>query len=91
MCIDLKPRRLICSMRGARLISLGPGLVDFDFPLFKDIPISERWGYVQFWSELFNARNSYNSDNTLTDGSAFGPVFSARDPWFVQSALKWIV
>jgi hypothetical protein len=72
---------------------LGPGLVDFDFSLFKDIPISERWGYFEFRSEffnLFNTPNFFNPDNTLTDGSAFGQIFSARDPRFVQFAFKWI-
>jgi hypothetical protein len=72
---------------------IGPGIINFDFSLFKDFLISERWGRFQFRSEffnLFNTPNFFNPDGSITDGSAFGQIFSARDPRFVQFALKWI-
>ena len=71
----------------------GPGLVNFDVSFFKNFPISERLGKIEFREEnfnLFNHPNFYNPDSTVTDGSAFGQIFTAHDPRFVQLALKWI-
>jgi Carboxypeptidase regulatory-like domain/TonB-dependent Receptor Plug Domain len=70
----------------------GPSLVNFDTSFFKEFPISERWGRVQFRSEFFNTFNHpnfYNPDNTVGDGT-FGQLTSARDPRFVQFALKYL-
>jgi hypothetical protein len=71
----------------------GPGLVNFDVSFFKNFPISERLGKIEFREEnfnLFNHPNFYNPDSAVTDGAAFGQIFSAHDPRFVQLALKWI-
>jgi hypothetical protein len=71
----------------------GPGLVNFDVSFFKEFRISERWGKLQFREENFNLFNHPNfglPDSTVTDGTAFGQIFSANDPRFVQFALKEI-
>jgi hypothetical protein len=76
----------------ARNMLYGPGIVDFDFAVFKDFPLSERWGKVEFRNEnfnLFNHSNFYNPDSTVGDVT-FGQILSARDPRFIQFALKWI-
>ena len=77
----------------ARNLLYGPGLVNFDFSLVKEFPISERWGQIQFRNEyfnLFNHANLLNPDGNVQDGSSFGQIFNARDPRFIQFALKWI-
>jgi len=71
----------------------GPGLVNFDMSFFKNFALPERLGKIEFREEnfnLFNHANFYNPDSTVTDGSAFGQIFAAHDPRFVQLALKWI-
>ena len=76
-----------------RNLMYGPGLVNFDVSFFKNFPISERLGKIEFREEnfnLFNHPNFYNPDSTVTDGTAFGQIFGAHDPRFVQLALKWI-
>ncbi len=76
-----------------RNILLGPGMVNFDFAIFKDFPISERLGRIQFRNEYFNIFNRVNlsqPDSNVSDGASFGQIFTARDPRFVQFALKWI-
>jgi hypothetical protein len=70
----------------------GPGLVNFDTSFFKEFPISDRFGKIEFRAELFNTFNHpnfYNPDNTVGDGT-FGQLTSARDPRFVQFALKYL-
>jgi hypothetical protein len=70
----------------------GPSLVNFDTSFFKQIPLSERLGKMEFRAELFNTFNHANfgnPDNTVGDGT-FGQILSARDPRFVQFALKWM-
>ena len=69
----------------------GPGLVNFDISIFKEFKLSERLGKLQFREENFNLFNHPNfglPDSTVTDGSAFGQIFSAGDPRFIQFALK---
>ena len=69
----------------------GPGLVNFDISIFKEFKLSERLGTLQFREENFNLFNHPNfglPDSTVTDGSAFGQIFSAGDPRFIQFALK---
>lgn len=71
----------------------GPGIKNFDFAIFKDFPISERLGKIQFRNEYFNFFNNvnfYNPNNYLTSGPAFGTITGARDPRFIQFAFKWI-
>ncbi len=71
----------------------GPGIQNFDFSIFKNFPISERWGRIEFRNEyfnLFNHPNFMNPNNSVSSGSAFGTITSARDPRFIQFALKWV-
>jgi hypothetical protein len=72
---------------------IGPGIRNFDFSIFKDFHVSERLGKIQFRNEYFNIFNNVNlgkPDSTVSDGSAFGKITSARDPRYVQFGLKWI-
>lgn len=69
----------------------GPSLVNVDFSLFKDFSLGEV-GKLQFRAELFNLFNHpnfHNPDNTVGNGT-FGQIHSARDPRFVQFALKYL-
>jgi hypothetical protein len=68
----------------------GPKLVNFDFSLFKEFPITEHQK-VEFRSEffnLFNHPNFFNPGNTV--GGGLGVIGGARDPRFVQFALKYL-
>jgi hypothetical protein len=69
----------------------GPGLANFDMALYKDFPISERWGKIQIRSEFFNIFNHTNFANvSAAFGSGnFGKVTSARDPRILEFALRW--
>ena len=56
----------------------GPGFMQFDMALFKNIPITERWK-LQFRAEVFNLANRANFANpntTITAGANFGKVTS---------------
>jgi hypothetical protein len=69
----------------------GPSLVNVDFSLFKDFQVTEA-SKIEFRSEffnLFNHANFFNPDYTVGDGT-FGQILSARDPRFVQFALKYL-
>ncbi len=77
----------------ARNTIRGPGIVNFDFAIFKDFQISERYGKVEFRNEyfnIFNHANFTNPNSTVSSGGAFGGIFGTRDPRFIQFALKWI-
>ena len=68
----------------------GPGYANFDFALFKNIPISGRFR-VQFRAESFNLFNrvNYNNPNaTANAGANFGRILSASDPRVLQVGLK---
>ncbi len=71
-------------------IMRGPGLVNFDFTLAKNFPISER-RYVQFRTELFNAFNhpSFGPPNIMRDSSGFGQILSAGNARIIQFGLKF--
>src|SRR5712691_4095568 len=66
----------------------GPGLVNLDFNLAKDIPLGERVT-AQFRAEFFNAFNHANFGVPgVTIGAGFGQIVSAADARIVQFALK---
>jgi len=70
----------------------GPGLVTFDWSLFKNFSVTERWK-VQFRWENFNVMNHPNFNNpnsTFIPGSTnFGNITSTRsDMRQMQMALK---
>jgi len=82
-----------------RNIIRGPGYQDWDISLFKLFPVRETM-HFEFRAEFFNAFNHYNpqfanpntiATNTATElGSAtFGFATAARDPRFIQFALKF--
>ncbi|MBM3739451.1 MAG: hypothetical protein FJW39_27090 [Acidobacteria bacterium] len=71
-----------------------PGLVNFDFSLFKSVPVREGMT-MQFRAEVFNAMNTpffgMPGSVGLTIGTpAFGRVTSAGDPRLIQFALKFL-
>ena len=83
-----------------RNIVLGPGLQDWDFSIFKLFPISEAKRF-EFRTEFFNI---WNHVNPLVEPSGliseepvplefgtpqFGFAQGARDPRFIQLALKF--
>jgi hypothetical protein len=59
----------------SRNIVTGPGLVDFDFSVFKEFPITER-ARLQFRSEFFNLFNqpSFAQPNSTFATAAFGTL-----------------
>jgi len=82
-----------------RNIIRGPGYQNWDISLLKLFPIREE-RHFEFRAEFFNAFNHYNPEfanpntiavNTATElGSpTFGKATWARDPRFVQFALKF--
>lgn len=70
----------------------GPGIVNFDFAVFKDFQLSERFGKIQFRNEYFNIFNNVNFFNPGSSVTAanFGKISGTREPRFIQFALKWI-
>jgi hypothetical protein len=82
-----------------RNIIQGPGFQNWDISLFKTFPVNERERF-EFRAEFFNAFNHVNpefanpnniQENIATEnGSAgFGFAQAARDPRFIQFALKF--
>ena len=75
----------------ARNILRGPGSVNFDWSLFKNIPIVENH-QLQFRAECFNLFNHANfgqPTNTFTNPN-FGKILSAGSPRIIQLALKYV-
>lgn len=73
-------------------ILFGPGSVDFDFSLFRDISINER-AYFQLRAEFFNLFNtpSFSSPNATFGTSPFGTIGpTSNNNREIQSALKFI-
>jgi Carboxypeptidase regulatory-like domain/TonB dependent receptor len=84
-----------------RNIVRGPGYQDWDFSIFKTFPIREQMRF-EFRAEFFNIWNHVNplTGPTGQDGQVepvsvelgqaqFGFVQAARDPRFIQFALKF--
>jgi hypothetical protein len=72
-----------------RDILRGPGTANFDWSLFKNIPIAESRS-VQFRAEFFNLFNHANLGqpvNSFTNPT-FGKILSAGNPRIIQLAVK---
>ncbi len=67
----------------------GPGLVNFDVSLFKDIPIGERTA-LQFRLESFNLLNraNFGQPNSNFSSPTFGRILTADDPRVLQIGMK---
>ncbi|MDX2266696.1 MAG: carboxypeptidase-like regulatory domain-containing protein [Bryobacter sp.] len=73
-----------------RNIARGPGLVNFDFSLFKSFPIQER-AALQFRAECFNLFNHANFAVPVSDlnSANFGRILEAGPARLLQLALKF--
>jgi hypothetical protein len=68
----------------------GPGLVQLDASLFKEIPIHERF-HLQFRAEIFNIFNhvQFDNPNTVIGSSQAGVISDqVNSPRDIQLALK---
>jgi hypothetical protein len=67
----------------------GPGLAQWDFSAFKDIPLAESKS-LQFRAEFFNLFNRTNFRLPVSDISSptFGQIQQALSPRLIQFALK---
>jgi Carboxypeptidase regulatory-like domain len=73
-----------------RAICCGPGILNLDLAVHKNIRLHER-AKLEFRGEFFNTLNHtqfLNPDGDFTDGSGFGKVAQARDPRLIQVAMK---
>ncbi|MGH9404259.1 MAG: hypothetical protein ACRD3D_00310 [Terriglobia bacterium] len=68
---------------------LGPGRNDWDFGLFKNFRLSERFS-AQLRGEFFNLWNhtSFSSFNANIDSSTKGRITGAHDPRIIQLGAK---
>lgn len=68
---------------------LGPGRYDWDFGLFKNTRINERFS-TQLRAEFFNVWNhtSFSAFNNNIDSATKGQVTGAHDPRIIQIGLK---
>ncbi len=69
----------------------GPGILNTDFALSKDTPITETT-HIEFRAEFFNLFNhaQFNNPNGNFTSSLFGVVTSARDPRIGQFSMKFL-
>lgn len=72
-----------------RNVVIGPGFVNLDFSLAKNIPFAEKRS-VQFRAEFFNTLNHPNFQIPVNDISSpdFGKIQNAYDPRIIQFGLK---
>lgn len=70
---------------------IGPGLVDMDFSLARNIQVRE-YLRIQFRAEFFNLFNhpNYNIVDRIINGPTFGRVLSQLDPRQLQFGIKII-
>ncbi len=68
----------------------GPGSINFDFTLAKNIYLTER-RYLQFRTEFFNAFNraNFGPPNIARESTGFGQILSASNARIIQFALKF--
>ncbi|MBZ5501176.1 MAG: TonB-dependent receptor [Acidobacteriia bacterium] len=74
-----------------RTVCCGPGIVNFDVGIQKNIRVREG-SNLEFRTELFNIFNHTQFLNPAGDfgvPATFGQVQKARDPRLVQMALRW--
>ena len=74
-----------------RNIATGPGYMDWDFGMLKNIKLAESMS-LQYRAELFNILNHPNFRLPDSDISSptFNQILAARDPRQVQFALKFL-
>ncbi len=74
-----------------RNIAQGPGDADWDFSMFKNIPVTEGKEF-QFRAEFFNILNHTNFRLPDSDISSptFNQILAAQDPRLIQLALKFL-
>jgi hypothetical protein len=70
----------------------GPNFVNWDFGLFKSIPLGREQLRLRFQAEFFNLTNRVNlsNPNVSVTAAAFGTIRGAGDPRIGQLALKLI-
>ena len=74
-----------------RNLMVGPAYLNTDLAFLKNFPIADRWGRLQFRTELYNAFNRVNlgiPNNNRASG-AFGQITSAADARIIQFSLKY--
>ena len=72
-------------------ILVGPGTIGWDFSLFKNIRISEKYG-VQFRAEAFNFPNhpNFQFPNAQVGNRNFGVISAARAQRIMQLGVKFV-
>ena len=67
----------------------GPGINNWDFALYKNIPIRESLS-AQFRAQFFNVFNhpSFSGVDTGFGSPSFGQITSARDPRIIQFGME---
>ncbi len=69
-----------------------PGSWNLDFSLLREVPISEKYGRVQFRSEFFNIFNNVKlgCPSTSLQSDRFGTLNCAGSPRLIQFGLKYL-
>jgi hypothetical protein len=73
-----------------RNIAQGPGYADWDFSLFKNIPVAESKEF-QFRAEFFNILNhtNFRLPDSDVNSPTFNQILEAQPPRLIQLALKF--
>ena len=74
-----------------RNVVQGPGLAEWDFSAFKNIPVAESQT-LQFRAEFFNLFNhpNFRLPNSDISSPTFGQIQQALSPRLIQFALKYL-